>query len=36
VQAFKAMLHSGGRPDGSAGSNRMPFESLSKMNDVDP
>jgi mono/diheme cytochrome c family protein len=34
AQAFKAMLRSGKRPDGSA-IQVMPFDSLSKLNDVD-
>lgn len=35
AQAFKAMLRSGRRPDGSAVSPVMPFASLGEMNDVD-
>lgn len=35
AQAFKAMLRSGRRPDGSAVSTVMPFGSLREMNDVD-
>jgi len=35
VAAFKAMLRSGRRPDGSAVSSVMPIEALSKMNDTD-
>ncbi len=35
VAAFKAMLRSGRRPDGSAVSTVMPFEALAQLNDVD-
>lgn len=35
AHAFKAMLRTGHRPDGSAVSQVMPFESLSQMSDVD-
>jgi mono/diheme cytochrome c family protein len=35
AQAFKAMLRSGRRPDGSAVSPVMPFAALGRMNDVD-
>lgn len=35
AQAFKAMLRSGRRPDGSAVSTIMPFGALREMNDVD-
>lgn len=35
VAAFKAMLRSGKRPDGSAVSTVMPFPALSRMNDLD-
>ena len=35
VEAFAAMMRSGKRPDGTAVSKVMPFESLARLNDID-